>query len=127
MSVSGVQSVQVSLEKGLATVKFKPGNSVTLKQLQGAITKNGFTMKESKIVAAGKLLQEGGSTKFQITGSNDVLSLVAEASATAAQPAAGSSAFVVEGTIPESAKGKTPETIRYRSLTPENPAVQGKQ
>jgi len=67
MSVSGVESVQVSLEKGLATVKFKPGNSATLKQLQSAITKNGFTMKESKIVAAGKLLQEGGNTKFQIS------------------------------------------------------------
>jgi len=127
MSVSGVESVQVSLEKGLATVKFKPGNSVTLKQLQSAITKNGFTMKESKIVAAGRLLQEGGNTKFQISGSNDLLSLVAEASASAPPPAAGSAAFVVEGTIPENAKGKTPDTIRYRSLTPENPVAQGKQ
>jgi len=125
MSVSGVESVQVSLEKGLATVKFKPGNSATLKQLQSAITKNGFTMKESKIVAAGKLLQEGGNTKFQISGSNDILSLVAEVSA--APPAAGSATCVVDGTIPESAKGKTPDTIRYRSLTPENPTGQGKQ
>jgi len=119
--------VQVSLEKGLATVKFKPGNSVTLKQLQSAITKNGFTMKESKIFAAGKLLQEGGNSKFQISGSNDVLSLVAESSAAAAPSATGSATFVVEGTIPESAKGKTPDTIRYRTLTPENPAAQGKQ
>jgi len=127
MSVGGVESVKVSLEKGLATVKFKPGNSVTLKQLQSAITKNGFTMKESKIVAAGKLLQEGGNTKFQITGSNDVLSVVAESSAAAAPSATGSATFVVEGTIPENAKGKTPDTIRYRSLTPENPVAQGKQ
>jgi hypothetical protein len=119
MSVSGVESVQVSLEKGLATVKFKPGNSVTLKQLQSAITKNGFTMKESKIVATGKLIQVGGSSRFQVSGSNDVLSLVAEASAAAAPSATGSATFVVEGTIPESAKGKTPDTIRYRSLTEE--------
>jgi|SRR5215470_538276 len=125
MSVSGVESVQVSLEKGLATVKFKPGNSVTLKQLQGAITKNGFTMKESKIVAAGKLIQDGGG-KFQISGSNEVLSLIAEPSA-AAPSATGSATFIVEGTIPESDKGKTPDMIRYRSLTPENPAAQGKQ
>ena len=118
--------MQVSLEKGLATVKFKPGNSVTLKQLQNAITKNGFTMKESKIVAAGKLIQDGGS-KFQVSGSNEVLSLVAEAPAAAAPSAAGSATFVVEGIIPEPAKGKTPDTIRYRSLTPENSAAQGKQ
>lgn len=119
--------MQVSLEKGLATVKFKPGNSVTLKQLQNAITKNGFTMKESKIVAAGKLIQDAGGSKFQVSGSNEVLSLVADASASAAPSAAGSATFVVEGTIPESAKGKTPDAIRYRSLTPENPSTQGKQ
>ena len=127
MSVSGVESVQVSLEKGLATVKFKAGNSVTLKQLQGAITKNGFTMKESKIVAAGKLLQEGGNTKFQISGSNDVLLLAAEGSGAAMPPASSSATFLVEGTIPESTKGKTSDTIRYRALIPENPPAKGKQ
>jgi len=127
MSVNGIESVKVSLEKGLATVKFKPGNSVTLKQLQGAITKNGFTMKESKIVAAGKLLQEGGGTKFQISGSNDVLSLAVEGTGSTAPSASRSATFLVEGTIPESAKGKTPDTIRYRSLTAENPPTQGKQ
>jgi len=127
MSVNGIESVKVSLEKGLATVKFKPGNSVTLKQLQGAITKNGFTMKESKIVAAGKLLQEGGGTKFQISGSNDVLSLAVEGTGSTAPSASSSATFLVEGTIPESAKGKTPDTIRYRSLTAENPPTQGKQ
>jgi copper chaperone CopZ len=44
-SVSGVDSVDVSLAKGLAAVKMKPGNTTTLAQLQHAITKNGFTMK----------------------------------------------------------------------------------
>jgi|SRR5215813_146951 len=127
MSVKGVESVNVSLEKGLATVKFRAGNSVTLKQLQSAITKNGFTMKDSKIVAAGKLIQDGGNAKFQISGSNDVLALVTEGSGAATPSLSGSLALLVEGTIPESAKGKTPDTIRYRSLSPENPPAQGKQ
>ena len=114
MSVNGVESVKVSLEKGVASVKFKPGNTVTLKQLQNAVTKNGFTMKESKIVAAGKLFQDGDATKFQISGSNDVLALVPEKSGEAAP--SGSGPVVVEGTIPENAKGKSPDTIRYQSL-----------
>ena len=118
MSVNGVESVKVSLEKGLATVKFKPGNAVTLKQLQNAVTKNGFTMKESKIVAAGKLIQEGGNLKFQISGSNDVLTLSPETPRASSFSADGS-AVVVEGTIPESAKGKSLDSIRYRSLAPE--------
>jgi len=119
MSVSGVETVEVSLEKGLAAVKLKPGNTVTLKQLQAAITKNGFTMKESRIVAAGKLVEAAGGSRFQISGSNEVVGLVPE-SAGAATPAAGSSAtFLLEGTVPEAAKGKVPDSLRYRSIKQE--------
>lgn len=111
--------MDVSLDKGLATVKLKPGNSVTLKQLQGAITKNGFTMKESKLVAAGKLIQDGSNAKLQISGSNEVVTLVPESPAVTAAGTSSRTAVVVEGALPEAAKGKIPDTIRYRSLTPE--------
>jgi hypothetical protein len=119
MSVSGVASVDVSLEKGLATVKLKQGNSVTLKQLQEAITKNGFTMKESKLVAVGKVIQNGNSAKLQISGSNDVLALIPESAAVPASTMSPSATVVVEGSIPEAAKGRVPDSIRYRSLTVE--------
>lgn len=122
MSVKGVESVEVSLEKGLAAVKLKPGNTVTLKQLHDAIAKNGFTMKQSHVVAAGKVVQENGAVKFQISGSNDALVLVPESGAASVPsgPAPNSTArFVVEGTIPEAAKDKIPDTVRYRLLTEE--------
>jgi copper chaperone CopZ len=119
LSVSGVASVEVSLEKGLANVKMKAGNTATLKQLQEAITKNGFTMKQSHVVAAGKVIEEGGAIKFRISGSSDVLSLVPETSSVAAPSGKSAGTFVVEGTIPESAKGKSADTIRYRTLTEE--------
>jgi copper chaperone CopZ len=116
MSVNGVASVEVSLDKGLATVRLKPGNSVTLKQLQQAITKNGFTMKDSKIVAAGKLIHDGNARKLQVSGSEEILALIPESSASATPD---STPVVVEGTVPEAAKGRVPDAIRYRSLTPE--------
>jgi len=116
MSVNGVASVEVSLDKGLATVRLKPGNSVTLKQLQQAITKNGFTMKDSKIEAAGKLIHDGNVLKLQVSGSDEMLALVPESSASATPD---STPVVVEGTVPEAAKGRVPDAIRYRSLTPE--------
>ena len=118
MSVNGVASVEVSLDKGLATVKLKPGNTATLKQLQEAITKNGFTMKQSRITAAGKLVEDG-SKKFQISGSNDVVNLVPEPGSVSAPSAKGGATFILEGTVPEAAKGKTPDTVRYRSLSEE--------
>jgi copper chaperone CopZ len=115
-SVNGVASVEVSLEKGLAAVRLKPGNSVTLNQLQQAITKNGFTMKDSKIVAAGRLVRNGDSLKLRISGSSETLALIPESSTSAAPDA---TPVVVEGTVPEAGKGRPPDTIRYRSLATE--------
>jgi hypothetical protein len=115
MSVNGVASVEVSLDKGLASVKLKPGNTVTLQQLQHAITKNGFTMKQSHLIAAGKMIHSDGGMKFQISGSNQTLALVPESSGAPA-PSPGAATAIVEGTIPEAVKGRIPEFIRYRSL-----------
>jgi hypothetical protein len=119
MSVNGVASVDVSLEKGLAAVKLKPGNSATLRQLQGAITKNGFTMKQSRVTLAGKVFQVDGVAKLQISGSNEVINLVPESQGLPAPPISGPATVIVEGTIPEAAKGKIPDSIRYRSLSEE--------
>ena len=66
-SVSGVDAVDVSLEKGLASVKMKPGNVATLKQLQEAITKNGFTMKPSNVIVVGRVVFMNGQSQLQIS------------------------------------------------------------
>ena len=119
MSVKGVESVEVSLEKGLAAVKLKPGNTVTLKLLHDAIAKNGFTMKQSHVIALGKVVQENGTSKFQVSGSNDVLALVPESASATAPSSNPTLTLVVDGTIPEATKDKIPDTVRYKSLTEE--------
>jgi hypothetical protein len=120
-SVSGVDSIEVSLEKGLAVVKMKPGNTATLKQLNEAITKNGFTMKDSTATVAGTVLVTDGNAILKVSGSNDLLQLVSpSASAPNAVSMAGK-AVLVEGTVPEAGKGKTPASIRYQSITEEKP------
>jgi hypothetical protein len=118
-AVPGVDSVEVSLEKGLAAVKMKPGNTTTLRQLDEAIIKNGFTMKHSSAVVTGTVAVTNGSPTLTVTGSNDLLQLVPQsASAPSATPMAGKT-VVIEGTIPEAAKGKAPDSIRYKSITEE--------
>ena len=118
-SVAGVDSVDVSLEKGLAAVKMKPGNTTTLKQLQEAITKNGFTMKQSNAVIAGTMLVLDGKTQLQVSGSNDVLQLIPESQTGTNVAAMQGKSVVVAGTIPDGAKGKAPDSLRYRSVTEE--------
>jgi copper chaperone CopZ len=117
-SVSGVDSVDVSLEKGLAVVKMKPGNTVTLKQLNDAIAKNGFTMKDSTATVTGTVVTTDGKATLRVSGSNDVLQLLPQSGVTR-DAASVVKTVVVEGTIPEGMKGKTPDTIRYQSMKEE--------
>ena len=115
-SVVGVESVDVSLEKGLAAVKMKPGNTTTLKQLQDAITKNGFTMKQSKATVSGTILVASGKAQLKVSGSNDVLQLVPESQNAPNASSMQGKSVTVAGVIPESAKGKLPDSLTYHSL-----------
>ena len=115
-SVAGVESVEVSLEKGLAAVKMKPGNTATLKQLQDAITKNGFTMKQSKATVAGTILLANGKTQLKVSGSNDVLQLVPESQSGPGASSMQGKSVIVTGTISEAPKGKSPDSLNYHSL-----------
>jgi hypothetical protein len=117
-SVSGVDSVDVSLEKGLAVVKMKSGNTASLKQLNEAITKNGFTMKDSTATVAGTVVITDGKATLRVSGSNDLLQLVPQSSTPTVTSIVGKT-VVVEGTLPEGVKGKTPDSIRYQSMTEE--------
>lgn len=115
-SVSGVDAVDVSLSRGLASVKMKPGNNATLKQLQAGITKNGFTMKQSSAVIAGTIVRSGGKTSLQVSGSNESLEMVPESQSTPTATSLDGKVVLVQGTIPESAKGKSPDSIHYISI-----------
>ncbi len=115
-SVTGVDSVEVSLSKGLASAKMKAGNTATLKQLQSAISKNGFTMKQSSAIIAGTIFTSNGKTSLQVSGSNESLELIPESTSAPAASAMDGKRVIVEGTIPEAAKGKSPDSIHYRSI-----------
>ena len=117
-AVPGVELVEVSLEKGLAVVKMKPGNSVSFKQLNEAIAKNGFTMKDSVATVAGTVDESNGKAVLRVSGSSDVLTLIPDGSAQKAAPETGKS-VVVTGVVPEAGKGKMPDVIRYRSISEE--------
>ena len=117
-SVSGVESADVSLEKGVAVVKMKPGNTATFKQLNEAITKNGFTMKDSTATVAGTVVTKDGKMLLRVSGSNDLLQLIPEAASASAIASVGK-IVVVEGTIPEAGKGQVADSIRYQTMTEE--------
>jgi copper chaperone CopZ len=76
--VAGVESVEVSLNKGLATVNLKPGNTVSVPQLWELIHKNGYTPKVTTFSVRGELANGNGGLQLKVVGTKDVLLLVAD-------------------------------------------------
>lgn len=76
--VAGVETVQVSLNKGLATVKLKPGNTVSVPQLWELIHKNGYTPKATTVTVRGVLAEANGGPELKISGTKDRLALAAD-------------------------------------------------
>ena len=76
--LSGVESVDVSLNKGIATVKLRPGNALTVEQFWQTVRKNGFTPKETTIVMRGDVLQSDGKLQLKLSGANRTYELVTD-------------------------------------------------
>lgn len=82
--VPGVESVEVSLNKGLATVKLRPGNTVSVPQLWQVIHKNGYTPKATTVLVRGTVENTQGRVQLKISGTNDTLALTNDAGKPAA-------------------------------------------
>ncbi len=76
--VAGVDSVEVSLNKGRAMVKLKPGNTVSVPQLWELIHKNGYTPKTTAVSVRGDLASVDERLQLKITGTKDTLVLAAD-------------------------------------------------
>jgi copper chaperone CopZ len=76
--VSGVESVEVSLDKGLATVKLKAGNAVSVPQLWEIIHQNGYTPKAASVSVRGDVTDVQGRLSLKVSGTKDTLALVAD-------------------------------------------------
>jgi copper chaperone CopZ len=76
--VAGVESVEVSLNKGLATVKLKPANTVSVPQLWELIHKNGYTPRATGISVRGEVANVHGSLQLKVLGTKDMLPLAAD-------------------------------------------------
>ena len=76
--VAGVESVDVSLNKGLATVKLKPGNTVSVPQLWQLIHEKGYTPKATTMSVRGDLANIQGRLQLKVSGTNETVALVSD-------------------------------------------------
>ncbi len=119
--VTGVDSVQVSLNEGLATVKLKQGNGVTAAQLWQTIHQQGYTPKATTLVVRGELVHVQDQVRLKVSGTNMVITLAFDPKNPAGYQEARKRAgqeVVVRGTMIPGKDFKTPVPLEVTEVRP---------
>ncbi|HEY1576328.1 MAG TPA: heavy metal-associated domain-containing protein [Terracidiphilus sp.] len=112
--IKGVNKVAVDLNTGMVSVQLTPGNNASMQQFNQAVEKNGFTHKDAKIIARGKLTGTAAAPVLEVTGTSDKYALTG----TGVNVASLLGKTVnVSGTLPQVSKGKLPDTLHYNSIS----------
>lgn len=121
--VEGVKSVKVSLNKGEADIKFKPGNKATVERIRNIIRENGFTPKAADIRIVGQVTERGGMPALAVNGLDLVYLLVdhpdAKGMVDKFQKAAMGKQVSAMGHLPETAEeanDEEPRTLQLRDF-----------
>jgi hypothetical protein len=73
--VSGVESVEVSLEKAMTDIRLAPGNTVTLTQVRNILRSSGFNAREATVTAAGHAQVKGDQLLIDLAPAHVVLTV----------------------------------------------------
>jgi cation transport ATPase len=114
--IQGVNTVDVDLNTGLVSIKLTPGNGAAMRQFNEAVEKNGFTHKDANVVARGQVTGSAQAPFLEVTGTKDRYALTPIAAGIDISGLLGKT-VVVDGVLPQSGKGKVPDTLRYKSVT----------
>ena len=103
----GVESVEVSLNKGVAAVKLKPGNTLRPEEFWEAVRNNGFTPKQTTVLVRGDV--QGG--KFRVTGTSQLFDLAPDP-----LKALAGKTITVQGTLTPGKDIKTAVPLHVRRI-----------
>ena len=84
LKIDGVETVTVSLQRGVADIRLREGNHVTIDQIRQMVRRNGFTPREANVTVIGVPLERGGAPAFEVSGINEVLIVDVKRSAASA-------------------------------------------
>ena len=110
----GVETVEVSLNKGLATIHLKPGNTVKLQQIRKSVEDKGFTPKDAKVRLTARIVNDGGHLSLKVSEANEsfAVKMAAEGKKTERQlQELINKNVVVEGIISSGKEGKSTPSI----------------
>ncbi len=120
-NIDGIDSVEVSLNRGVVVIRLKPENRVTLAGIRDAIRENGFTPKEAEVRARGTVLDDSGHLALAMPGIHVAFRLAADSLASGIidelHRVRGQD-VTIDGRVPETARGaREPAILRARALS----------
>jgi hypothetical protein len=125
LKLDGVEGIDVSLKRGSAIVRLRPGNRVTLPQLRQIIKDNGFTSKDATVTAVGTVVGHGGKPALDVPGIGAVALLARDPKLPDAYEAAAKilaaqqdARVEVVGVIAASADSSKPQELIIQSIKP---------
>ncbi|MBW3564521.1 MAG: heavy-metal-associated domain-containing protein [Acidobacteria bacterium] len=120
--IEGVDSVRVSLNEGIADVRLKEGNEVTIEQVRQIATDSGFTPRGAEVEVAGTIVshREAGQVAFRVTGQDLIYILVddpkSEGAVRRLRKRPPEHEIVVSGFVPEERKVNEPRALYLREF-----------
>lgn len=73
--VDGVESVNVTLKRGMARLELREGNGVTLPQLRRVIRQAGYATREAAVTVRGRISRRQEALVLDVTGTDTSLKL----------------------------------------------------
>jgi copper chaperone CopZ len=113
--IQGVDTVDVDLNTGLVSIKLSAGNGAAMRQFNEAVEKNGFTHKDAQVIVRGQLSGSASTPFLDVAGTKDRYALAPLAGGVDLSALMGKT-VTVDGVIPQSAKGKVSDTLRYKAI-----------
>lgn len=80
--IKGVETVDVDLNTGLVAIKLASGITAGMRQIEQAIEKNGFTHKDARVTARGKITGTPNALFLEVSGTSDRYALIPAAQPT---------------------------------------------
>lgn len=113
--LKGVDTVEVKLNSGLAIVRLKSGNHISLQDVRKVITDHGFSPGEATVKFTGTVNSENGKTWIEVSDVNEVLDLD-QAAANSVVTQIGKTVTLQGKVIAPDKKSKTLEITELRSI-----------
>ena len=114
--LDGVDKAEVSLDEGRVTVRFAPGNTVTIAELRRTIRHQGFTPKEARLTLSARIEIRGGALMAIVPGSGVAYAVTADGQVHARLSSSAGGTVVLEGEVAIDENDRTPERIAVTAV-----------